>query len=179
MIVRRGSAALLLLLASGCAPGPATLQAEAVREPRAVTSTRAIQAAPHATSHAAPHATSHAAPALPRGCSRRAVACVSTHDRLAWIQYGGKASYGPVRVGLGRASQPTPHGRFRVAWKDEEHTSSTYGIDMPYSVFFASGGIAFHEGPVDEPSHGCVHLPAGAAAAFFAALERGDRVEVF
>ncbi len=152
-----------MLLAAGCAAGPATIQAASVSEPRAVVSSSAP----------------HAAPALPRGCSPRAVACVSTHHRLAWIQYDGKPAYGPVRVGLGRPSQPTPRGSFRVAWKDEKHTSSSYGIDMPYSVFFASGGIAFHQGRVDEPSHGCVHLPPAAAARFFSALDRGDRVEVF
>jgi lipoprotein-anchoring transpeptidase ErfK/SrfK len=104
---------------------------------------------------------------------------VSTQHRQAWLQYGGKLAYGPVRVGLGRPSHPTPHGRFRVAWKDAEHTSSTYGLDMPYSVFFAFGGVAFHQGPLDEPSHGCVHLAPAAAARFFTALQRGDRVHVF
>lgn len=104
---------------------------------------------------------------------------MSEARRLAWLQKDGRVTFGPVPVGLGSASQPTPLGSFRVAWKDEEHTSSIYGTDMPYSVFFAAGGIAFHQGPLDEPSHGCVHLPSRAAAAFFAALEPGDRVEVF
>ena len=104
---------------------------------------------------------------------------MSTAHALAWLQRDGALTYGPVRVALGRASQPTPHGTFLVAWKDQVHTSRRYGIAMPYSVFFAAGGIAFHEGPLDVPSHGCVHLTHAAAAAFFAALERGDRVEVF
>lgn len=33
---------------------------------------------------------------------------------------------------------------------------------MPYSVFFAPGGIAFHEGSLTEDSHGCVRLAADA-----------------
>lgn len=117
--------------------------------------------------------------ALPRGCTPRAVACVSTSAGVAWLQVKGRTVYGPVRVSLGSATHSTPRGRFHVVWKDAEHTSSRYGTDMPWSVFFAAGGVAFHEGPLDEPSHGCVHLAPGAAAVFFAALARGDRVEVF
>jgi lipoprotein-anchoring transpeptidase ErfK/SrfK len=49
---------------------------------------------------------------------------------------------------------------------------------MPFSVFFAHGGIAFHEGPLDEASHGCVHLAPAAAERFFAELQTGDRVQV-
>ena len=82
-------------------------------------------------------------------------------------------------MATGGQGQRTPRGTFHVVWKDAEHTSSTYGTDMPFSVFFAAGGIAFHGGPIDEPSHGCVHLPAAAAPVFFGALARGDRVEVF
>jgi lipoprotein-anchoring transpeptidase ErfK/SrfK len=104
---------------------------------------------------------------------------VSTAHRVAWLQHAGHPSYGPVPVSTGGPSQRTPHGVFHVVWKDAEHTSSTYGTDMPYAVFFAAGGIAFHAGPTDEPSHGCVHLPAASAPVFFAALDRGDRVEVF
>jgi lipoprotein-anchoring transpeptidase ErfK/SrfK len=49
---------------------------------------------------------------------------------------------------------------------------------MPYSVFFAPGGIAFHEGSVTENSHGCVHLAPDAAPVFFDSLVRGDVVQV-
>ena len=118
-------------------------------------------------------------PALPPGCSRRAEACVSAAQRLAWLQRDGRIVLGPVHVALGGVSHRTPLGTFHVSWKDAEHTSSTYGTDMPYAVFFAAGGIAFHQGPLGEPSHGCVHLPPGAARAFFEALQPGDRVEVF
>jgi lipoprotein-anchoring transpeptidase ErfK/SrfK len=74
---------------------------------------------------------------------------------------------------------PTPTGSFHVAWKAEYTRSTIYDIPMPYSVFFATGGIAFHEGPLDEPSHGCVHLAHADAQAFFAALKVGDQVVVW
>jgi hypothetical protein len=159
---------LLSLALAGCDTGQVAVQAAG---PAALP-----PAQPPAASPPAPRAV---APALPTGCSRRAAACVSTTHQLAWLQRAGRPSYGPVTVSTGGPSQRTPRGTFHVVWKDAEHTSSTYGTDMAFSVFFAAGGIAFHRGPVDEASHGCVHLPAGAAPVFFDALDRGDRVEVF
>jgi lipoprotein-anchoring transpeptidase ErfK/SrfK len=65
-----------------------------------------------------------------------------------------------------------------VAWKDQEHTSSIYGDPMPYSVFFAPGGFAFHEGRLDEDSHGCIRLAMPDAQAFFTTLRVGRLVQV-
>ena len=48
---------------------------------------------------------------------------------------------------------------------------------MPYSVFFNSG-IAFHEGSLSVPSHGCVHLSQEAARTYYNTLQPGDVVEV-
>jgi hypothetical protein len=160
--------AAAVLLVAGCGTGPVVEAIGPAALPPA--------AAPvvHPTRPARP-----ATASLPAGCSPRAVACVSTTHHVAWLQQAGHPSYGPVPVATGGPAQRTPHGTFHVVWKDAEHTSSTYGTDMPFSVFFAAGGIAFHTGPLDEPSHGCVHLPAAAAPVFFAGLARGDRVEVF
>ena len=113
----------------------------------------------------------------PRPC-RQARVCVDTASRQAWLQRHGRVVYGPVPVALGRRGHRTPHGHFRVAWKDEVHTSSIYGFSMPYAVFFAAGGIAFHEGSVQRLSYGCVHLSHRAARHFFRALDIGDRVVV-
>ena len=49
---------------------------------------------------------------------------------------------------------------------------------MPYSVFFAEGGIAFHEGNNETPSAGCVKLSMENAKAWFAYLQVGDQVQV-
>jgi lipoprotein-anchoring transpeptidase ErfK/SrfK len=66
---------------------------------------------------------------------------------------------------------------FRVTWKSADHVSSIYDAAMPYSVFF-NGGIAFHQGSVYQQSHGCIHLGAASARAFFGALSPGDVVQV-
>jgi len=82
-----------------------------------------------------------------------------------------------VPVSHGRKGFATPSGTFRVSFKNQDHVSSIYDQEMPYSVFF-NGDIAFHQGSVRVKSHGCVHLTASAARQFFAELQPGDRVQV-
>ncbi|GAA1984127.1 hypothetical protein GCM10009754_71750 [Amycolatopsis minnesotensis] len=96
----------------------------------------------------------------------------------AWLMRDRKVVRGPVPVKPGSADEPTPVGMFHVVWKDREHTSSEFGMPMPNSVFFAPGGIAFHEGSLEVSSHGCVHLSPENSAAFFDGLAKGDVVEV-
>jgi lipoprotein-anchoring transpeptidase ErfK/SrfK len=105
-------------------------------------------------------------------------ACASLSLRLAWLLKDGVVLHGPVPMEPGDATQPTPVGSFRVAWKDKVHTSSEYGDPMPNSVFFAAGGIAFHAGALDRPSHGCIHLTDADSAVFFDSLPVGAEVEV-
>ena len=111
-------------------------------------------------------------------CSVKTGACASLSLRLAWLLKDGAVVYGPVPMEPGDATQPTPSGTFRVAWKDKVHTSSEYGDPMPNSVFFAAGGIAFHAGPLDRPSHGCIHLTDTDSEVFFDGLPVGAGVEV-
>jgi lipoprotein-anchoring transpeptidase ErfK/SrfK len=111
-------------------------------------------------------------------CPPSARACVDLRHGLAWLQVGGRVTYGPVRTGTALPAHRTPRGVFRVEWKAEHWVSTEYGIPMPWSVFFATGGIAFHAGPLDQPSHGCVHLARSAARRFFEALAVGDRIDV-
>ena len=49
---------------------------------------------------------------------------------------------------------------------------------MPFAVFFAEGGIAFHEGTLDQPSSGCVRLGREDAIEFYDFLEVDDPVQV-
>lgn len=90
----------------------------------------------------------------------------------------GTITLGPVQITHGGKTNPTPTGTWPVAWKDQEHTSSIYGDRMPYSVFFAPGGIAFHEGKLNEDSHGCIRLAMSDAQAFFSTLQVGELVQV-
>jgi lipoprotein-anchoring transpeptidase ErfK/SrfK len=105
-------------------------------------------------------------------------ACVQLSTKRAWLIDGGKVSYGPVPITSGRPGWRTPPGMFAVTFKDLNHKSRAFNnAPMPYSVFF-NGGIAFHQGSLSVPSHGCIHLSRAAAQTFFGALSRGDAVQV-
>lgn len=155
--------AVLAGLAAAC-----TAQAEPVAAP----------VSSPATSSAAVPTTMKAPPPPPPPCARTVRACVSLSMKLAWLVHRGAPDYGPVPIAHGAPSSPTPTGTYPVSWKDAENTSSIYGTPMPYSVFFAPGGIAFHEGDVRTDSHGCVRLTMAAARVFFNRLRPGEIVQV-
>lgn len=128
----------------------------------------------------------HAEPAVPgTPCSVSVRACVDLETGQAWLVSDGVVTRGPVPVTTGREDAPTPVGHsFRVYRKEVDHRSGEFdGPDgrparMPYSVFFAHGGIAFHGGDLDRASAGCVKLARADAAAWFEALQIGDKVQV-
>jgi L,D-transpeptidase-like protein len=111
-------------------------------------------------------------------CTAVARACVALLARQAWLLDAGKVVRGPVPIQHGDLRDPTPRGTFRVQWKAEQYTSREHLTQMPYSVFFADGGIAFHEGAQDNPSAGCVKLGHEDAKAFFYFLQVGDEVQI-
>ena len=117
-------------------------------------------------------------PGARRSCPPAATACADLSARLTWLQSDGTITYGPVRMepGLPR----TPRGTFHVEWKAGAHYISTeFHEPMPYAVFFAPGGIAFHGGSLTAPSHGCIHLDIGSARYYDDHLPVGAEVVVF
>mgnify|MGYP000498204164 CR=1 FL=1 len=123
------------------------------------------------------------APGTP--CAVSARACVDLDTQRAWLLRDGKVTRGPVPIASGGAGQETPLGHsFRVYRKNKDHVSGEFtGPDgnpapMPWSVFFAPGGIAFHEGNTETESAGCVRLSRANAERWFNSLQVGDRVEV-
>ncbi len=120
--------------------------------------------------------TAQAAPAAP--CSARADACIDLSANTSWLTHNGSVTYGGVPITSGRPGYETPPGTFQVTYKDIDHWSEAYDAPMPYSVFFTTSGIAFHEGSLSEESHGCIHLSNAAAKKYFSTLQPGDVVEV-
>ncbi|AEA26522.1 L,D-transpeptidase [Pseudonocardia dioxanivorans] len=110
-------------------------------------------------------------------CTTSARACVDLTTHNAWLIRDGVVTRAVTFVD-GDVATPTPTGTFKVEWKAEKYTSREYGSPMPYSVFFAPGGIAFHQGGQKTPSAGCVKLTMADAKAFFADLQVGDEVQV-
>jgi hypothetical protein len=112
-------------------------------------------------------------------CAVGVSACVELDTRRAWLVEDGRVVRGPVPISPGGPGRETPRGEFRVEWKNVDHRSREFaGAPMPFAVFFAPGGIAFHEGDLRTPSAGCVRLARPDARAWFEALDVGERVEV-
>jgi len=107
---------------------------------------------------------------------------VDLSDHLTWLESGSRIAYGPVRMEPGRPGtrNTTPRGIFHVEWKaGQNYISTEFHEPMPYAVFFAPGGIAFHGGSLTTPSHGCVHLDIGSALYYHDHLPIGAEVAVF
>lgn len=112
-------------------------------------------------------------------CGASAAACISLSRQQAWLMSGGQVTYGPTPITSGKPGHRTPVGVFRVLWKDKNHRSTLFhNAPMPYSVFFTNSGIAFHQGSLSVPSHGCIHLSKAAAVTFFNTLSVGQVVQV-
>lgn len=112
-------------------------------------------------------------------CTTTARACVDLAAARAWLIADGAVTYGPVPIASGSLEAATPKGTTVVDWKSRYHHSREFGgVAMHYAVFFAPGGIAFHEGAIDHPSAGCVRLQTEAASTFFDTLAVGDEVQV-
>ncbi len=160
--------------ASPIAPPPGSGRAAATERP---------SSSPRATPDTAAAAGSPSLrPRARRSCPAAASACVDLSDHLTWLQSGGRITYGPVRMEPGPPGTPhaTPRGAFHVQWKAGAHFISTeYNEPMPYAVFFAPGGVAFHGGSLTRPSHGCVHLGIGSARYYHDHLPAGAEVVVF
>ena len=115
-------------------------------------------------------------------CPPDATACVDLTEKITWLQADGKVSYGPVRMEPGTPGtvHATPTGTFHVAWKaGPTYMSTIYHELIPWAVFFAAGGIAFHEGSLTTSSHGCVHLTMADAYYYNHHLPIGAEVVVF
>jgi len=115
-------------------------------------------------------------------CPPQAAACVDLARHISWLQAGGTVSFGPVRAEPGPpgSAHATPRGTFRVSWKaGPTYISTEYNEPMPWAVFFAPGGIAFHGGSLTTPSHGCVHLTVANAHYYNEHLPVGAEVVVF
>ncbi|WP_081511567.1 L,D-transpeptidase [Nocardia donostiensis] len=110
-------------------------------------------------------------------CSTAARACLRLSTNEAWLMDNGKVVYGPTPISHGMPGYETPPGVFKVSFKREFHWSTMHNAPMHYAVFF-NGDIAFHIGPVEHQSHGCIRMTPEGARTFYDYLSPGDVVEV-
>lgn len=118
-------------------------------------------------------------------CTITARACVDLESERAWLIDGGEVFKGPVDISSGGRGEETPTGHsLRVYRKEIDHKSTESRkpdgtpADMPYSVFFEDGGIAFHGGDPERASAGCIHLEPSDAKIWYEHLQIGDQVQV-
>jgi lipoprotein-anchoring transpeptidase ErfK/SrfK len=110
-------------------------------------------------------------------CTSTVRACIDLTHNKAWLLRDGVVEYGPVPITSGRKGYRTPVGTFHVLSRERLHLSRAFdNAPMPYSVFFIPG-IAFHQGSLGVPSHGCIHLSKAAAITFYNTLRVGDVVQ--
>lgn len=117
--------------------------------------------------------------APPPECPPTARACIDVDDKTAWMLTDGRVTYGPVPVTTGRDGYETTRGTHEVIRHVRHEHSLPFDSPMPYSTYFTRNGIAFHQGRLDEPSHGCIHMGHDAASHFFENLQVGDEVVAF
>ncbi|MEJ3653780.1 L,D-transpeptidase [Actinomycetes bacterium KLBMP 9759] len=111
-------------------------------------------------------------------CTGTPRACVDLDEKQAWLIENGEVVRGPVEITSGAEDTPTPRGNHKVQWKNKDHHSAEFDAPMPYAVFFAEGGIAFHEGNTEWRSAGCIRMDEDDASAFYEFLRVGDGVQV-
>lgn len=115
----------------------------------------------------------------PPQCPPTARACIDVDGKIAWMLDNGRVTYGPVPITTGQPGYETVRGTHHVLRHVRHDHSIPFDSPMPYSTYFTASGIAFHEGRLDEPSHGCIHLGQQSAAHFFENLKVGDEVVAY
>ena len=103
-------------------------------------------------------------------------------DRGAQIisVFRGPHEIGTAVILYGAPEKPTPAGRYPVLGKKLHHVSSSYGAEMPYTLWLTADGVAVHAGSVREgaATHGCVGVPLDFARKLFDLVEVGDPVVI-
>ena len=130
------------------------------------------------------------APAISQGfrpdsrCMTGRVFCASKSQRkMAWMIDGKIIEVMDAR--FGRAGYETRNGKNKIYWKHDDHVSSLYGSEMPYSMFF-DGGQAIHYSEnfrrvgYSWGSAGCINLRyLSLAKRMFETARVGDWVVVY
>ncbi|MFC3898078.1 L,D-transpeptidase [Lentzea rhizosphaerae] len=171
-------AAVALMSVAGCTQGTVHAETPTAPPPPPVSSSVPT------SSPAPPPSSSETPPpppppvVKPTPCSISDGACIQLSTNQSWVVRGDKIVYGPVQITHGRKGFETPLGDFPVLRKVKNEWSKPYNAPMPWSTYFTNSGIAFHEGSLTVPSHGCIHLDPAAAQYYFQNLALGETVQV-
>jgi lipoprotein-anchoring transpeptidase ErfK/SrfK len=94
--------------------------------------------------------------------------------------YRGGHEIGTAVIMYGVDDKPTPTGEFAVLWRKQNHQSSIYEAEMPYTLRLTNDGVAIHGADVRAraATHGCVSVPTDFAALLFTQVKVGDTVTI-
>lgn len=83
-------------------------------------------------------------------------------------------------ISSGRATHPTPRGKFLVTDKYKNWKSTIYRVNMPWFLRLSCGEVGLHEGrlPGYPASHGCIRLPKEKARVFYELVPIGTLVVI-
>ena len=166
--------AVALMSVAGCAQG--AVQAETPTAPPPPSS--AVSSTPPPPSSETPPPPPPPPVVKPTPCTISDGACIQLSTNQSWVVRGDKIVHGPSKITHGRRGFETPLGDFPVLRKVKNEWSRPYNAPMPWSTYFTESGIAFHEGSLTDPSHGCIHLDPQAARYYFENLSIGETVQV-
>ena len=172
-------AAVALMSVAGCAQGAVHAETPTAPPPPVSSSVPTSSPAPPPSSSETPPPPPPPPPVVkPTPCGISDGACIQLSTNQSWVVRGNKIAYGPVPITHGRKGFETPLGNFPVLRKVKNEWSKPYNAPMPWSTYFTDSGIAFHEGSLTVPSHGCIHLDPAAAQYYFQNLALGETVQV-
>lgn len=94
--------------------------------------------------------------------------------------YRGGHEIGTAVIMYGIDDKPTPIGEFAVLWRKQNHQSSIYEAEMPYTLRLTNDGVAIHGADVRAraATHGCVSVPTDFAALLFTQVKVGNTVTI-
>ncbi|MCR3747924.1 L,D-transpeptidase [Lentzea californiensis] len=173
--------AVALMSVAGCAQGAVHAETPAAPPHSASPSASPPSEAPPSTPSSTPAPPPPPPPppvVKPTPCTISDGACIQLSTNQSWVVRGDKIVYGPTPITHGRRGFETPLGNFPVLRKVKDEWSRPYNAAMPWSTYFTESGIAFHEGSLTDPSHGCIHLDPPSAKYYFTNLSIGDTVQV-
>jgi L,D-transpeptidase catalytic domain len=87
---------------------------------------------------------------------------------------------GTAVIVYGGDNKETPLGRLHILGKAQDHRSSLYDAEMPYTLRLTDDGVSIHASSVrwGAATHGCIGVPLAFAQRLFSATKVGDEVTI-
>ena len=94
--------------------------------------------------------------------------------------FRGGDEIGTAVIVYGGDNKETPAGKLHILGKAQDHRSSLYDAEMPYTLRLTDDGVSIHASSVrwGAATHGCIGVPLPFAQRLFGAARVGDEVVI-